>query len=100
MAQFTISLPNNLMGTVRKGKIMKIDFRVADLLKFKKTKTEERVGYIVNVDLAPGDRIVYRLSKTIDGKWLSEPVDPMTQAVTHAIDSYEIYQSDGMPNRL
>jgi ASC-1-like (ASCH) protein len=100
MAAFTISLPNNLMGTVRKGKITKIAFRVADLLKFKKRKIEVRVGYIIHVDLAPGDRIVYQLSKTKEGKWVSEPEDPMTQAVRRAIDRYEIYQSDEMPNRF
>jgi hypothetical protein len=100
MSQFNISLPHNLVGTVRKGKISKIDFKVGDLLNFRRLKPQVHVGYIVQVDLAPGNKIIYQLSRTADGKWLSTNTDPLTQAVIHAIDKYETYQAEEMPERF
>ena len=100
MSQFNISLPHNLVGTVRKGKISKIDFKVADLLNFRKPRQQVQVGYIVKVDLAPGNKIIYQLSKTAEGKWLSTNTDPLTQAVINAIEKYETYQAEEMPERF
>ena len=100
MSEFNISLPNNLTGTVKKGKITRIDFKVSDLLRFRKTKAEIRLAYRVKVDLAPGDMIIYQLSKTQEGKWLSTNTDAMMQAVIHAIDKYETFKSDEMPERF
>jgi hypothetical protein len=100
MSQFNISLPNNLTGTVKKGKITKMDFKVSDLLKFKKARPETRVAYRVKVDLAPGDMIIYQLSKTPEGKWLSTNTDAMMQAVILAIEKYETIRSDEMPERF
>ena len=99
MSQFNISLPNNLTGTVKKGKIRE-DFKVSNLLKFRKSRPETRVAYRVKVDLAPGDMIIYQLSKTPEGKWLSTNTDAMTQAVILAIEKYETIKSDEMPERF
>jgi hypothetical protein len=99
MSQFNISLPNNLTGTVKKGKIRE-DFKVLNFLKFRKPRPETRVAYRVKVDLAPGDMIIYQLSKTPEGKWLSTNTDAMTQAVILAIEKYETIKSDEMPERF
>ena len=99
MSQFNISLPNNLTGTVKKGKIRE-DFKVSNFLKFRKSRPETRVAYRVKVDLAPGDMIIYQLSKTPEGKWLSTNTDAMTQAVILAIEKYETIRSDEMPERF
>ena len=99
MSQFNISLPNNLTGTVKKGKIRE-DFKVSNFLKFRKSRPETRVAYRVKVDLAPGDMIIYQLSKTPEGKWQSTNTDAMTQAVILAIEKYETIRSDEMPERF
>ena len=100
MSQFNISLPHNLVGTVRKGRMYKIDFKVGDLLNLRRLKQQVQVGYIISVDLAPGNKIIYQLSRNAEGNWISTNTDPLTQAVIHAIDKYEAYQAEEMPERF
>src|SRR6185437_16639769 len=96
MRHFTITLPNNLQGDVRWGTIKKKSLFL-DLLKFKKSNSEVKKGYIIRVEPTTTEHKEYRLLKTMEGKWTSEDAggfqvtsdDEISALIKSAIDHYE-----------
>jgi hypothetical protein len=96
MGHFTISLPNNVKGDVRWGKVMKKGTHFFNLfLPWKKINREEKTGYIIKVDPAVENRAEYRFFKTKEGNW-SQDVEGIKQleseteiAIRKAIEAHE-----------
>ena len=97
MAQFFIDLPNNRQGNVRTGIKRKEQKSFLHLLMpWKKIDKEEKLAYIVEVNLVDDIR-EYRLLKTKNGKWLQEGEDKwlcegdgkLNLLIKKAIDEYE-----------
>jgi hypothetical protein len=67
MPHFTIDLPENKKGDVRWGKVVKMHFSF-----FRKSKSESKRGYVVNVSDSNG-KMEYRLFKSQNGRWSKDP---------------------------
>lgn len=96
MGYFTITLPNNIEGEVRWGKVSKLDkqlFKV--LLPWKKFNQESKTGYIVKLKSAFVNETEYRLYQTKEGFWSQdaegkvEVKEPMALAIRKAIEDHE-----------
>ena len=96
MGHFTISLPNNQQGDVRRGKVIKEQMPL-QLLRLQPFIKEENIGYIVKVDPALDGTEEYHLMKTKEGKWLKkgenawikEGEGNINLAIKKAIDQFE-----------
>lgn len=97
MGHFTIDLPAERKGEVRFGKIIKKTVNFFDLFRRREYNRDERTGYIIKIDPAAGDKKVYHLLRSREGKWLTEgdggfqiaEDDEISIAIKQAIDEYD-----------
>ncbi|MEJ7739952.1 MAG: hypothetical protein WKF97_21220 [Chitinophagaceae bacterium] len=96
MGRFEISLPDNIKGEVRSGKVIKMQKGFLDLLlPWKKVNREEKTGYIIKVKSTVENNTEYRLFKTTEGNW-SQDADGLIKmegetamAIKKAIEEHE-----------
>jgi hypothetical protein len=96
MGYFTISLPNNLQGEVRWGKVFNKEKAVLNLLvPWKKAIMEQKTGYIVKLRSAFVKETEYKLFQSKEGHWSQdadgrlEVEDPVALAIRKAIEEHE-----------
>jgi hypothetical protein len=95
MGYFTISLPNNLEGEVRWGKVKKEKAIFNLLVPWKKAIMECKTGYTVKLKSAFVNTTEYRLYQSQEGHWSQdadgrlEVKDPIALAIRRAIEDHE-----------
>ena len=96
MGYFTITLPNNIEGEVRCGKVTRLDKQLFKLLlPWRKFPSESKTGYIVKLRSAFVNETEYRLFRTQDGHWSIDAdgkmlVDePIALYIRKAIEEHE-----------
>ena len=96
MGYYTITLPHNIEGEVRWGKVIqKSKAFMHVLMPWKKTKQEVKTGYVVKLRSAFVNETEYRLFKTDEGNWFEdaqgkvEVQESVTLAIKRAIENYE-----------
>jgi hypothetical protein len=95
MGYFTISLPNNLVGEVRWGKVKKERAILNLLVPWKKAIMEYKTGYTVKLKPTFVKETEYKLFQSKEGHWSQdadgrlEVVDPIALAIRRAIEDHE-----------
>ena len=96
MGYFTITLPNNIEGQVRWGKVFKKHMSPLSLLMpWRKLHTESKTGYIIKLKSAFVNETEYRLYQAKDGHWSQdvegkvEVQEPITLAIRKAIEDHQ-----------
>ena len=95
MGYFRISLPNNIEGEVRWGKVFRKHMSPLGLLMpWKKYNQESKTGYIVKLKSAFVNETEYRLYQSKEGNWSQdvegkvEVKEPIALAIRRAIEDH------------